>query len=349
MVRRLVTAAFCATLVLAPQTALSAVEATEVPESTLSGEPDPPDDSSTTANDYKSQADGNKGSFGVEASGNAWKNTADGRKPAGSGKPRNQYLRTDAKTCATLSDIDTIQAIATAPGACSGDTTEIEITPACDGIRLDPLWVRRAAADGTFGEPEQLSGEECVSPADLAAEARREFKSMKISAPEATLQGRPPMVVNVHYPAYTTAVPQEREVALLSVPVVIRAEAVEFAWDFDDPHSPGTDTLVTTDPGRPWHDGDPTPDQSWVGHTYSRLGTPGTDTGTDVDEKGNVFRSGVTVSLSTTWQGSFRVQGTSTWTDIPGTITTTSTTDPTTITEARTRLVCDDLAETTSC
>ncbi|MFE7407285.1 hypothetical protein [Isoptericola sp. NPDC057559] len=221
--------------------------------------------------------------------------------------------------------------------------------PDCDDLWLAALWVQRARAGGEYDAPEQVADGQCVTPADIAAEARREFRSMKIPTPEATLQGNPPMVVNVHYPAYTSAAPQDREVELLTVPVVIRAEPTEFAWDFDDPFSAGGGTLVTTDPGRAWRSGDPLPDASWVGHTYSRLGTPGTDAGTAEDEHGNAYRTGVGVSLTTTWQGRFRVQGASTWTDIPGTITTTSTTPATTVTEARTRLVCDDLADTSTC
>jgi len=183
---------------------------------------------------------------------------------------------------------------------------------------------------------------------DVAAAAQREFKTMKIQAPEATMQGNPPMVVNVHYPAYTTAAPQDRTVTLLGVPVVLRADPTEFTWDFDDPYS-ANGTLTTTSPGRAWHQGDATPDESWVGHTYTRLGTPGQDPGTGVDAEGDTYRSGVTVSLTTTWQGRFRVQGTSDWTDIPGTITTTSTTEPTTVTEARTRLVCEDFEGNATC
>ncbi|MEL7974370.1 hypothetical protein AAG589_00780 [Isoptericola sp. F-RaC21] len=258
----------------------------------------------------------------------------------------------DAVTCATLGEsIDAISGFVTAPGACPEGKDVAEITMECDDgeYALDALWVQRVQDDGTYGDPEQVTDDECITPADIAAEAQREFKSMKIRAPEATVQGNPPMVVNVHYPAYTTATTQDRTVSLLGVPVVIRAEPTEYTWDFDDPYSPGGSTLMTTDPGRPWHEGDPTPDTSWVGHTYSRLGTPGQDAGTAVDDKGNAYRTGVAVSLTTTWQGRFRVQGTSTWTDIAGTISTTSTTDPTTVTEARTRLVCEDLGGAATC
>ncbi|SKC66578.1 hypothetical protein SAMN04324258_2338 [Krasilnikoviella flava] len=254
-------------------------------------------------------------------------------------------------TCAELGgELDSLSGIVTAQGACPEGTDVAEITMPCEEgeYALDALWVQRVRDDGSYDEAEQLTDDECITPADLAAQARREFKTMKIEAPVATMQGNPPMIVNVHYPAYTSATAQDRTVTLLGVPVVIRADPAEFTWNFDDPYS-GGDTLTTTDPGRPWHEGDPTPDKSWVGHTYSRLGTPGEDAGTAVDDNGNAYRTGVAVALTTTWQGRFRVQGTSTWTDIPGTITTTSTTGPTTVTEARTRLVCDDLDGNTVC
>ncbi|MFE5311298.1 hypothetical protein [Isoptericola sp. NPDC056605] len=284
-------------------------------------------------------------------SGDAFVTTPDGREPANS-EPKDRYARTDAVTCGTLGEeLDSLSGIVTAPGACPEGTDVVEITTPCeDGeYTLDALWVQRVQEDGTYDDAEQLSDDQCVTPADIAAQARREFKSMKIAAPEATVQGNPPMVVNVHYPAYTSAAPLDRTVTLLGVPVVLRAEPTEYTWDFDDPYSSTGSTLTTTSPGRPWHEGDATPDESWVGHTYSQLGTPGKDAGTGVDGKGNVYRAGVAVTLTTTWQGRFRVQGTSDWTDISGTISTTSTTDPTTVTEARTRLVCEDLEGDATC
>ena len=307
--------------------------------------------SSAPSPDYTTTLDDGKDEAGVEATSNGWKQGPDGREPTNN-EPKDRYARTDAVTCGTLGEsVDALSGIVKAPGACPEGTDVVEITVPCedDEYELSALWVQRVRENGTYGESEQLTEDECISPADIAAQARREFKSMKIQAPEATVQGNPPMVVNVHYPAYTTAAPQDRTVTLLGVPVVIRAEPTEYTWDFDDPYSATGSTLTTTDPGRPWHQGDATPDGSWVGHTYSQLGTPGESAGTAVDDKGNVYRSGVAVSLTTTWHGRFRVQGTSDWTDIPGTISTTSTTEPTTVTEARTRLVCEDLAGNAVC
>jgi len=294
-------------------------------------------------------ADDSNNELNVGREGNA---SEPGNSGQSTEESRDRYARTDAVTCGTLGEnLDALSGIVTAPGACPEGTDIVEITTPCeDGeYALDALWVQRVQEDGSYGEAEQLSDDQCITPADIAAQALREFKTMKIQAPEATMQGNPPMVVNVHYPAYTTAAPQDRTVTILGVPVILRADPTEFTWHFDDPYSPGGSTLTTTSPGRPWHQGDATPDESWVGHTYTRLGTPGQDPATGVDAEGDTYRSGVTVTLTTTWQGRFRVQGTSDWTDIPGTITTTSTTEPTTVTEARTRLVCEDLAGSAVC
>jgi len=298
---------------------------------------------------YTPSLDDDKDKVSIEATLAAWKHAAEALQRADDSKPKDKYARADEVTCLDLAGTNYLKDIATAPGACDNGKTGFVTDPDCDDLWLAPLWVQRLRNNGTYDQPEKIDDGQCITPADIAAQARREFRTMKIPTPKATLQGNPPMVVNVHYPAYTSAAPQERQVELLTVPVVIRADPAEFTWDFDDPYSTGGTTLTTTDPGRPWHTGDPLPDTTWVGHTYTRLGTPGTDPGTLEDEHGNAYRTDVTVSLTTTWQGRFRVQGSSTWTTIPDTLTTTSTTTPTTVTEARTRLVCDDLDGHSTC
>ncbi|MGW8566769.1 hypothetical protein, partial [Isoptericola sp. NPDC055881] len=45
----------------------------------------------------------------------------------------DRYLRADATACLTFDDLEAVQAITTAPGACPQNTTEAQITPACDG------------------------------------------------------------------------------------------------------------------------------------------------------------------------------------------------------------------------
>lgn len=297
--------------------------------------------------EYDARADERSDAFDVDAHG-------DGENPATSEDhdgPRDRYFRTDSRTCNLAATSDGADFITTLD-ACPDGSLEANFEGApCqdDEYELAELWVERVQDDGTYGAPERVSGSECVTPADLATQARHEFASMQIPTPEAVVQAREPLLVNVHYPAYATAQAQIADVTLLDVPVQIRADPVEYTWDFDDPHTPGGATLSTTDPGRPWTDGTSAPDTSWIGHTYTHLGHPDTHAGTHRDEAGNWFRDGVTTTLTTTWQGHFRIAGTSTWTAIDGTLTTTSTTDPVTLTEARVRLVCDDVHGGSTC
>ncbi|GAA1994125.1 hypothetical protein GCM10009718_34910 [Isoptericola halotolerans] len=274
--------------------------------------------------------------------------------PATSGQddgPRDRYFRTDLTTCNLAATWDGVD-LATTLDTCPDEALELTIQGApCtdDEYELADLWVERLRDDGTYTDPEHLSGRECITPTDLAPHARHEFATMHIPTPQATLQAREPLLAGVHYPAYATTQPQIVDVTLLDVPVQIRADPVEYTWNFDDPHTPGGATLTTTDPGQPWTDDAPTPDHTWIGHTYTHLGHPDTHTGTHRDDAGNWYRPEVTTTLTTTWQGHFRITGTSTWTTIDGTITTTSTTDPVTLTEARARLVCDDTHGHTTC
>lgn len=300
----------------------------------------------TTSSDIRGTMDDERKAAEVEAVGEA-------ANPATSEDdgPRDRYFRSDSRTCntaATAEGINLVDALDTCPDG-TLDTT-IEQAPCNDDeYELAELWVERLQDDGTYAAPEQVSGRECVTPADLATQAQQAFAAMRITAPTATVQARQPLLVNVHYPAYATTRPQTRQVTLLDVPVHIRADPIKYTWDFDDPHTPDTDTLTTTDPGHPWTPDSPTPDHTWIGHTYTHLGDPTHDPDTHTDDQGDRYRDHVTVTLTTTWQGSYRIAGTSTWTTIDGTITTTSTTDPLTITEARVRLHCDDLHGTTTC
>ncbi|WP_141538723.1 hypothetical protein [Isoptericola jiangsuensis] len=278
--------------------------------------------------------------------------SSDGSAPAGGAdKPQDKYFRADAALCNATAGLDEVELFHVA-GACPDGALDVTISAAgCEpgAVELADLWVQRVQADGSYAEPEMVSAADCVTPADVAAEARRAFEALQIDPPVASVQGREPLLVNVHYPARAETGPLEESVTLLGVPVTIRAEPVEFTWDFDDPHSAGGGTLTTTDPGRAWRDGDATPDDSWVGHRYTSLGDPAQDAGTDVDAEGDRYRDDVTVTLTTTWQGSFSLAGSATWTPIAGAVTTTTTLDPVTVTEARVRLVCDDVENSSTC
>ncbi|CAM3592858.1 PKD domain-containing protein [Isoptericola cucumis] len=186
-----------------------------------------------------------------------------------------------------------------------------------DQFAMEALF--RAERDPETGElgPATIAGDEqCVSPADLAEAAAREFASLKIRP--SPLHVQPPdgwTLINVDTITYTEDTPQEFDTTLLGVPVTLRAVPAEYSWDYDD----GTRPLVTDTPGAPY------PNHT-VAHTYSAPGT-------------------ATITLDTTWAGQFRIAGTATWTDVPGAATTETSTDEITIHEARTRLVEDPVDE----
>ncbi|MEN5075168.1 hypothetical protein ABE437_15205 [Isoptericola cucumis] len=186
-----------------------------------------------------------------------------------------------------------------------------------DQFAMEALF--RAERDPETGElgPATIAGDEqCVSPADLAEAAAREFASLKIQP--SPLHVQPPdgwTLINVDTITYTEDTPQEFDTTLLGVPVTLRAVPAEYSWDYDD----GTRPLVTDTPGAPY------PNHT-VAHTYSAPGT-------------------ATITLGTTWAGQFQIAGTATWTGVPGTATTETSTDEITIHEARTRLVEDPVDE----
>jgi len=152
-----------------------------------------------------------------------------------------------------------------------------------------------------------------VSPADLLAEAERAFATLPIAPSPVVVQ--PPdgwTLVNVPTITYTEAEPQVLSATLLGIPVEIRATPESFAWDYADGSAP----LVTEDPGAPY------PDHT-VHHTYVQPA------------------ESVTIGLTTTWSGQFRIVGSPTWTDVTGTATTTSSASPLQVYEAKSRLVTD--------
>ncbi|WP_251149797.1 hypothetical protein [Cellulosimicrobium sp. Marseille-Q4280] len=167
--------------------------------------------------------------------------------------------------------------------------------------------------DGSWGPPELVGDEGCITPADLLAEAEREFATLPIAPSSIVVQ--PPdgwTLVNVPTITYTDSAEQTFDATLLGIPVQIRATPESFAWDYADGSAP----LVTSDPGGPY------PDHT-VHHTYEQ----------PVES--------LTIGLTTSWSGQFRIAGAPTWTDVPGTATTASAAEPLQVYEARSRLVAD--------
>jgi hypothetical protein len=192
----------------------------------------------------------------------------------------------------------------------------------------------------------------CVTVAELTGPATAAFASMHVNAPTATLQsasnGLGALLLNVWYPVFVDDTPVSAMVNLLGVPVEIQAVPRQWVWDFDDPFSPEGGPSTTSFAGIAWREGTPGPDERWLAHQYTRLGDPDTAAGRWAGthrnpDNGLKFRTDVTVSAHTTWVGRFRIAGRATWTTVTGTLTTLSEAGTFVVTEAKARLVCDDL------
>ena len=194
------------------------------------------------------------------------------------------------------------------------------------GFECDPGDIRREPVaertwtnnpDGSVSNLSQwtlISTWECTTPAEIAAAAEAEFARLTITPSPVTIQ--PPdgwTLVNVDTITYTSRTPQTFTTTLLGIPVTIEATPVAFTWDYDD----GTAPVTTADPGQAYP-------RHTVAHVYTQEAT-------------------ATITLATTWHGRFQITGTTTWTPITGTATTTTTAPPLTIHEARSRLVTDPL------
>ena len=266
--------------------------------------------------DLKTQADDEKVSAEARAERATWGGGVFEAGVAG-GPPTERFWRADADKCLA---VDVAGFSEVLRRSCE-EGTELAfegVECAVDERQLQPLYrqSREVGEDGTVGEwGEEIVLNEggCVTPADLLAEAGRAFASLPIEASPVVVQ--PPdgwTLVNVPTITYTHGESQVMGATLLGVPVEIRATPVEFSWDYAD----GSVPLVTSDPGAAY------PEHT-VHHTYERA------------------VESVTIRLTTSWSGQFRIVGSPTWTDVPGTATTTSAAEPLRVYEARSRLVED--------
>jgi hypothetical protein len=138
----------------------------------------------------------------------------------------------------------------------------------------------------------------------------QEFQRLPLTPSPLSVQ--PPSgwtLVNADTIAFADDGMQTLSTTVLGLGVTIRATPDTFTWSFGD----GSPALETHDPGRPW------PDQT-ISHQYTSEGTH-------------------SIGLTTTWAGTFQVEGSSRWDPVPGTATTSSTSEPITVYEARSRLV----------
>ncbi|OLT54636.1 hypothetical protein [Cellulosimicrobium sp. CUA-896] len=196
-------------------------------------------------------------------------------------EPTDRYFSATPALCALVSSLD--GPTTAYDYACTeGEQLAYEgIECGADEFAQGALFREVRQPDGTWGPPELVGDEGCITPADLLAEAEREFATLPIAPSPVVVQ--PPdgwTVVNLPTITYTDAAEQTFDTSLLGIPVQIRATPESYAWDYADGSAP----LVTTDPGAPY------PDHT-VHHTYAQPA------------------DAVTIGLTTTWSGQFRITG----------------------------------------
>jgi hypothetical protein len=176
---------------------------------------------------------------------------------------------------------------------------------------VDPLFRRQqeATAPGGWG-PWEMVDDGCLTIADINLAIAEEFRRLPLTP--STLSIQPPSgwtLVNAETIAYADGTTQTLATAVLGLNATIRATPKTFTWTFGD----GSASVTTTHAGAPW------PDHT-ISHRYSAEGTH-------------------SIGLTTAWGGLYQLEGSSEWIPIDGVATTTSTSPPLTVYEARSRLV----------
>ncbi|WP_343035241.1 hypothetical protein [Cellulomonas septica] len=208
--------------------------------------------------------------------------------------------------------------------ACGPSNTTVPVPVCVDGPPVLPLW-RQTRAEFTDPWPAEWTlalGYSCPEDA-VPTMTAADFRRLPLAAPVLRLQpDRGWVLVNKETVVMTDPAEQTLRTDLLGYGVDVVATPASYRYDFGD----GSADLVTTSPGHAWPDHD-------TFHFYERLGT-------------------VQVTLTTTWQGRYRVDGTTVWRDVNGTATTATTSAPFTVEERRSRLVddlCTDIPKPDDC
>lgn len=140
---------------------------------------------------------------------------------------------------------------------------------------------------------------------------REQFLSLPIAP--AGLERQPVrdwVLINIETIAYAHPQTQTFDIDVLGTPVTVRAEPVSFTWDFGE-----GEPFTTTSAGHPYPDHD-------VFYEYK------------IPTEGGETRA---ITLTTSWEGAYSVAG-GQWQLIEGQATTTETTAPFVVQEARTAL-----------
>jgi hypothetical protein len=239
---------------------------------------------------------------------------------SGGGDTYAEFRRAPARVC--TSGIGRVEVDEPLP-----PPSEVERSPDCqtDGLNIvfdratcspgevsvDPLFTRvRDASSANGWSPWEMLDNGCLPAVDVQSAVAEAFQQLRLAPSPLSVQ--PPSgwtLVNAETIAFADDAPQTLATTVLGVGVSIRATAETFTWAFGD----GSESLTTTDPGRPW------PDHT-ISHRYTAEGTH-------------------SITLTTTWSGTFQVAGSTEWRPVDGTATTTSTSPPLTVYEARSRLV----------
>lgn len=171
----------------------------------------------------------------------------------------------------------------------------------------------------TAAPPRPAAQARPAAPGEPAAEpepviitvTRQDLLNLPVAPGEMSVQpAREWVLVNMPTIVYTQAQPQTFDITILDTPVQVHVEPVNYAWDF------GEGSVVhTTDPGAPY------PNHT-VSHTYENATAEG---------------QSQSIELTTTWAGEFSVAG-GPWEPVDGAVTTSLTSEPFTVDEARSEL-----------
>ncbi|WP_435300408.1 hypothetical protein [Timonella sp. A28] len=154
---------------------------------------------------------------------------------------------------------------------------------------------------------------DCIAEPDPAASevfevTQADFQKLPLQGSGISLQPHDGQGI-INLPVWVTTSPDAQilPATVLGRNITVKATPVSYTWDYGD----GT-IFTTTSPNKPYPHND-------YEHTYTRISTP-------------------TITLTTTWTGAYSLD-TTTWIPIPGTATTTDTTEPLNIEERKPVLV----------